>query len=238
MWIADPPNGRISVYEPNGTFSRHLQLERRPDQIVVPDGGSTFYLAWLSPTKTALFARYDVQGTRVQEYGPVVEDQVERGMALDGWIGVAPDQSLYYTPTRAGRLMKFDRGGSKTLDTKTIDFAPIPEVIVDERGGRRVSSSASIQSLGLQVVGPSVYVFSVLPEGKRQSEPSMCITMRDSISVQFLSLTARPMPVPPPKGSTRSPTRPSRRGLLLSDSISTWRRQQHGYLDRYKSFIS
>ena len=59
--------------------------------------------------------------------------------------------------------MRFDNEGDKTLDAKTIDFAPIPEVIVDERGGRRVSPSASILSLGLQVVGQSIYVFSVLP---------------------------------------------------------------------------
>ena len=84
-----------------------------------------------------------------------------------GWIDVTPDRSLYYTPTRAGRLMKFGSGGNKTLDVKTVDFAPIPEIIVDERDGRRVSPSASILSLGLQVVGPSVYIFSVVPGEKK-----------------------------------------------------------------------
>jgi len=164
VWVADPPNGRITVHGTEGDGSRNISLNRRPDRLVVPGDGGTFYLAWLSPTEDALFARYDEDGTRTQEMGPVVENQVERGMALDGWIDVAPDGALYYTTTRAGRLMRFDASGTKTLDVETVDPAPIPEVIVDERGGRRVDPSASILHMGVQVVQESVYVYSIVPD--------------------------------------------------------------------------
>jgi len=167
VWIADPPNGRVSVYGTKGDFYRDISLKRRPFRIAVSDNGSAFYLMWLAPTEEALFARYDEDGTRLQEMDPVIENQVKRGMALDGWIALVPDWSLYYTTTRAGRLMRFDAGGTKTLDVETSDPAPIPEVIVDDRGGRRVDPSASIQSLGLQVVGPSVYIFSIVPDDEK-----------------------------------------------------------------------
>lgn len=167
VWIADPPNGRVSVYGTQGDFYQDISLEHRPFRIGVSDNGSAFHLMWLSPTEEALFARYDEDGTRLQEMGPVIDNQVKRGMALDGWIALAPNRSLYYTTTRAGRLMWFDAGGNKTLDVETIDLAPIPEVIVDERGGRRVDPSASILSMGLQVVGSSVYVFSIVPDDKK-----------------------------------------------------------------------
>lgn len=216
VWIADPPNGRVSVYGPQGSGPRTLSLKRRPDRIAVPGKGGTFYLAWLTPTEDALFARYNEDGTRVQEMGPVVENQVERGMALDGWIDVGSDEALYYTTTRAGRLMRFGEGGNKTLDVETVDPAPLPEVIVDERGGRRVDPSASILHMGLQVVQNAVYVYSIVPD---HSEVERAFDVYDTSGRYEQSL-----PLPDDLADAR--ITPDRIYTLTDTSLTAWVRPE------------
>ena len=168
LWVADPPNGRVSVFRADGAFSHSLQLDHRPHRLAVINEGNEFYTAWLSPTKNALFGRYDSEGNLQKKMGQVVENQARKGVALGGSIATTSDGSLYYTLTRAGYLFRFDAEGNPVFEIETVDPAPIPEVIVDDRGGRRVDPSASIMSLGLQVVNGTLAISSVVEEGVRQ----------------------------------------------------------------------
>jgi hypothetical protein len=214
IWIADPPNGRVHIYGPDGSFSHDIQLDHRPHRVSVFDDGSGFYTVWLSPTNSALFARYDGDGNLQKKVGQIVENQAKRGMALGGNIAVTSDRSFYFTMTRAGRLMRYNAQGETVFDVETIDSAPIPEVVVDDRGGRRVDPSASILSLDLQITKEKIAILAIV-ENSSAEDVQRAFDIYNTEGQYEHS-------VPLPKGTSRACLTSNRIYTLTDTSLVAW----------------
>lgn len=83
-------------------------------------------------------------------------------MAVDGRLDAASD-GIYYSTTFAGRIIKFTWDGKQSFEKPTVDPAPLQEVIVDEAGGRRMSTSIRAMAVHVDSASSQFCVASVVP---------------------------------------------------------------------------
>jgi len=150
IWIADPGNSRIAVFQNDGTFLKHVSLGVTPYRIAVQNEAEFFYIINQGAVSGGKFTLVSGNGETSRQFGSgIIENQIVNNIVLSGEITVGSNGNLYYTPMYAGLIMGFDSGGNELFKTNEVIPTPFPEVMFDEQGGRWIDRDAPPVSHGI-----------------------------------------------------------------------------------------
>lgn len=166
IWVADPVTSRVTVFNQDGSLQNTYSSDLPPYRIVITDGGYTILKQ--QPGDNSAFVSFDREGNEVLSFGKIVEDQAQNSVVVDGHLTASSD-SLFFVPRYAGRLYALTPQGDELYTVDTIEPSDYPEVVVDERGGRRVDPEASPRMIGAHARESILYVSAIAdPDGDSQ----------------------------------------------------------------------
>jgi hypothetical protein len=159
--VADPTNGRLTVFGESGELARTLKLERPGYRLSpAPDGG--FFILFELAEMT--FGRVDSTGKLVDAFGVLLDDQLRKGLLLEGFLTETPNQGFIYAAHYAGLLAAYDREGRNLWVVETLDRQPLPRLLQDA-DSMWVDREAHRSALSVSVSRRGVHVFSYVEGG-------------------------------------------------------------------------
>ncbi len=188
LWIADPVNGVISVFNADGSLIRTIHTLSRPyrlllygaeNMIIMPESGEY------------LFEIYKTSGERIDTFGKIIENQQANVLALDGWIARSSTDSFFYVPFYAGLILSYTINKQRRFYVQMIDPKPLPKIIKSATGRTHVDRKASYAALSINTAGNELFILS---DDESKGDKSRVIDVYSNETGSYLYS----MPVPEP----------------------------------------
>jgi hypothetical protein len=161
LWITDPVNGRITVFNETGEVLRIIKTPRpvyrlgpvEPEQAIVmfPNGSQTFGVLELEGSSAGAG----------KVFGDFLQEQARNSILLDGWLVATQSDSFVFVPDRLGFLAGYHTDGSPEFLAEIIGSVEIPK-IVRNKGMTWVEKGAPRSALGVSANKGEIFVLSVL----------------------------------------------------------------------------
>lgn len=155
VWIADPVNTTISVFNADGSLSRIIRTLTRPyrlllygaeDMIIMPEAGEY------------LFEIYKTSGERIDAFGKIIEAQEKNIVALDGSIVKSSSDGFIYVPVYTGLILSYTIDKQLRFYVQMTDPIPLPKVIKSAAGRTYVDRKAPYASLSLNTTENELFM--------------------------------------------------------------------------------
>ena len=160
LWVADPVNGLISVWNRQGKLIKTIRPPVLPYR-VIPSG--KMESVFIMPSVAAyLVARYNPTGS-ITIFDNLFDPSSQSSPIRDGWLGSLNDTSVVIAFLHAGLLAGFNSSGGVAFFVRTIDRTPIAELRVYGREGSTavaVDPKAAMSALSISVYGSHIYILS------------------------------------------------------------------------------
>lgn len=162
VWVADPSNSRVTIFQNDGTFLKHIPLDIIPYRISVFQDGTFFYIINQGTTPDGKFTKFSKKGEIIEQFGSnIIDDQINKNIVLSGEITADNSGSVFYKPDYAGILIGFSKNGRELFRNKTVIPTPFPEVRFDTRGGSWVDRNANRVSRSIFILNnEKIAIFS------------------------------------------------------------------------------
>jgi hypothetical protein len=156
MWVCDLKQQRIGVLSTDG--SKRIIKPQNITYRIAAIGDVMFTM--IAPGDSRLFETYDLSGQQLKSFGELLEDQSNKGLALDG--DIVPDtenHGIIYGGRYLGIIGAYDAEGKQRFLVHTIDN--VPQATVLASGARRKVKPGTIWSvLSLSILDKELYVLS------------------------------------------------------------------------------
>ncbi len=156
VWVVDPPSGRVVVFDSTGHLQHMYTFKHLPTRIALT--ASTFAILPAVHTEPYLFYLYNLSGQLIKPFGALIAHP-EEAMAFDGWLD-SHGGSFFFAGYRVSRIARFDASGNMLFYRDMIERFPVPKVMVDARGGRRVDPGAPVAALNMNTDTTYLYVYT------------------------------------------------------------------------------
>lgn len=157
LWVADPSNGRLAVFDERGYLLRTVKSELLPYRFIPDDAGMMVMMPAGSPH---LFHQLGPAGEPLGSFGSLLENQLRDGLVLDGWVAGMPDQTFVYAGRYAGLLASYSWTGEPHFLVEMIDPPSLPKLIENREGVKWVDREALSSALSVSVSGQEIHVLS------------------------------------------------------------------------------
>jgi len=164
VWVLDTGQGRIQVFEPDGSPSRVIPVEVPALRIAGIHHGQRYIL---HSVRGFLFSVYDSVGSYLDSFGRLVDRQMENGLAFQGAVAT-DDAHLVFAPLRAGYLASYTLDGERRFYTETVDRSPYPELIQNPDGSIQLSrEDRTIINRDVEIVEDEIFVLARISDADR-----------------------------------------------------------------------
>lgn len=167
VWTADPSNGRITVFAPDGVIKNIISSSFPPYRI--PNLTESVVVVMHSPWHAkALFGLYEVEEDHLalqKNFGLILHNQDKDSIALDGWSAKISESEFAFAGTHTGLLGIFRVDGSRRLLVKTVDQVPLPPMRSGPLGNRIVRAGLKRCALAVSASANHIYVLTAKHEG-------------------------------------------------------------------------
>lgn len=164
MWVCDFKQDRVGIFNSDGSKDKFFKPK---DTIyrMVAIGDVMMTMVTLDYPK--LFEIYDLSGKQIKAFGELLEDQANKGLALDGDIVAdVENHGIIYGGRYLGILGAYDVEGKQRFLVQTIDNVPQPTVLNIAGRMRKVKPNTALPVLSLSMLDQQLYVLSgVHPDG-------------------------------------------------------------------------
>lgn len=158
VWIADPVNKAISVFNADGSLNRTIRTLSRPYRLLLD--GVKNNLIIMPESGEYLFEIYKTSGDRTDAFGRIIEDQQKNFLALDGSIAKSNSDSFIFVPFYAGFILSYTIDKQLRFYVRMVDPKPLPKIIRSATGSTHVDRKASYASLSINTAGNELFILS------------------------------------------------------------------------------
>lgn len=159
VWVLDTGQGRINIYNPDGSTLRHVRIAFPAVRFRVFADKRILLVTLNSPD---LFMVTDSLGVEIVRFGRIVSDQAGRGLAVQGAIDLVSAGDFVWAPLYGGYLARFSVDGQMRYFRETVSPSPFPAVQSTGEGGYRVSRETQprISAYDISADDERIYVLS------------------------------------------------------------------------------
>ncbi|HEX2079276.1 MAG TPA: 6-bladed beta-propeller [Longimicrobium sp.] len=216
VWVLDPAQGRIQVFDARGEPVRTLRVEVPANRFALYSDGSYVLLG----KSEWLLYHFTTTGVPAGGFGRLVADQDRNTVALQGEISLLPDGDILYGPMRGGYLARFARSGALVYYRESVDPKPYPDLKFYRGGGSTVKRDArqALSTIGMGVDGEEVWVLTVAEvDGHPRGAVDVYATSGGTYRYSFVS----------PQGSAANVHLTRRHLYVVGDTVVTrWTRRR------------
>lgn len=166
VWVVDTRNGRIVVFDNQGTLAQTINLDTQPYRVSLADNGN--YFTMFALTSDRLFGKFDEQNNRQLTFGHFLEDQINKAILLDGWIATTQDRGFVYAGHYSGLISAYDADGNLRFLTETLNRRPLPDLVTNSRRMTWVDREAFRTMINLSTSSHGIHAFGYFEEGIRK----------------------------------------------------------------------
>lgn len=163
MWVCDFKQERVGVFNTDGS-----QRSFKPKHTIYRMASiGDVMITMVVLEYSRLFEVYDLSGKQLKTFGELLEDQANKGLALDGDIVAdTENHGIIYGGRYLGIIGAYDTEGKQRFLVQTIDNVPQPTVLNIEGRMRKVKPNSALPVLSLSIQDKELYVLSgVHPDG-------------------------------------------------------------------------
>lgn len=155
LWVIDPANGRISVFNNEGSVLNNFSLTKNSYRITVLDN---FHYVLIPMNNTRLFLLF-YNGKEINSFGEIISNQLRYSIMLSGIMASDNNNNIYFALDRSSLLLSYDSKGNFRFGVKTIEnFEPLPKLETFGNNVRRLPSTFT--SLSLSIKDNKIYILS------------------------------------------------------------------------------
>ncbi len=165
VWAADPNNGRLTVFAPDGRLDRTIRLEHPPYRLSLGHGGGYFVTFML--TRDLIFGRFAHPQQSTREFGNFLEQQSYNAVVLDGWSVQDGRGGFVYGAFFAGLLVGYDAEGHPRFFSELLGRPEPPKIMRDSAGRRWVDREALVAASSVSTSPRGIHALGIWKEGLR-----------------------------------------------------------------------
>src|ERR1051325_1456678 len=164
MWMCDFKTERVGIFNGDGSKGKFFKPK---DTIYRMAAIGDVMMTMVTLDYGKLFETYDSSGKQLKAFGELLEDQANKGLALDGDIVAdSENHGIIYGGRYLGILGAYDIEGKQRFLVQTIDNVPQPTVLNIGGRMRKVKPNTALPVLSLSILDNELYVLSgVHPDG-------------------------------------------------------------------------
>jgi hypothetical protein len=164
VWVCDPLNGRITVFDANGNVQNTIRPKEMPFRIVLLSDTRFVIMPSVHQIGYDLFSLYDKRGNRLKKFGMLFENQPQVQVALDANFAAAQGVTFVVAFVRIGVFAVYREDFENPLVyAGTIDYTGFPEIVRKTIGNRiisRVTRKGASAGLSVSVEGDEIHLLT------------------------------------------------------------------------------
>lgn len=128
IWLADPEQARISIWNKNGTLQKTFNHDRTLPAAIAVTEISYLIRARDYSSRDGLFHMFRMDGSKIASFGKLSNELTSSSFFFEGEI-CAGINAFYFAGLNSGFLKKYNSEGQEVYSIKTIDPVPTAELI-------------------------------------------------------------------------------------------------------------